>query len=150
MAELAKYYIIRTDSVIGQGKNFVRTMLELAEKDIDPTVVADQFIRPTFTSVLADAIKFLLEKPAEYGLYNVTNEGEVVSWADFTRAIFKVAGIDRRVIDTTFAEYSSSKPNVAPRPLYSVLDLSKIKAAGFRPNDWRIDLRDYIKKELNR
>jgi dTDP-4-dehydrorhamnose reductase len=145
--KLEKYYIVRTDSVIGEGKNFLRTMLGLAGKNIAPTVVADQFIRPTFTSVLADAIKFLIEKPAAYGIYNVTNEGDVVSWADFTRAIFKEAGIGLQVTNTTFSEYSSSKEGIAPRPLNSVLDLSKIEAAGFRPNDWREDLRTYILKE---
>jgi dTDP-4-dehydrorhamnose reductase len=147
VTNLSKYYIARTDSVIGEGKNFVRTMLGLAEKGINPSVVADQFIRPTFTSVLVKAIQFLLEKPAEYGIYNVTNEGDIVSWADFTRAIFKEAGVDRKVTDTTLAEYSSSKPGIAPRPLYSVLDLSKIENSGFTPTDWREDLKAYIQKE---
>jgi dTDP-4-dehydrorhamnose reductase len=145
--KLEKYYIVRTDSVIGEGKNFVRTMLGLAEKSIAPTVVSDQMIRPSFTNVLADAIKFLIEKPAEYGIYNVTNEGDAVSWADFTRAIFKEAGFDLQVTNTTFAEYSSSKEGTAPRPLNSVLDLHKIEAAGFVPSDWRNDLKIYIQKE---
>jgi dTDP-4-dehydrorhamnose reductase len=146
--KLEKHYIVRTDSVIGEGKNFVKTMLGLASKGIAPTVVADQFIRPTFTSVLADAIKFLIEKPTAYGIYNVTNDGDVVSWADFTRAIFKEAGIDLSVTNTTLAEYSSSKPGIAPRPLNSVLDLQKIETAGFKANDWREDLKNYIQKEL--
>lgn len=144
-----KHYIVRTDSVIGDGKNFVRTMLGLAEKGISPTVVADQIIRPTFTTELAKAIKFLLDKPAEYGIYNLTNEGEPVSWAEFTRAIFEAAGIDLKVSDTTLSEYSSSKPGIAPRPLHSVLDLSKIEAAGFRPHDWREDLKLYLSKEVS-
>lgn len=144
---LKKYYIVRTDSVIGEGKNFVRTMLSLAAKGIDPTVVADQFIRPTFTTELVRAIAFLLETKPEYGIYNVTNEGDVVSWADFTRAIFKEAGEERTVTDTTLAQYSSSKPGIAPRPLYSVLDLAKIKSAGFKPTDWKEDLKAYIDKE---
>jgi dTDP-4-dehydrorhamnose reductase len=147
VAQLPKHYIVRTDSVIGEGKNFVRTMLGLTEKGINPSVVADQFIRPTFTSVLVKAIKFLLEKPAEYGVYNATNEGDTVSWADFTRVIFKEAGLSQTVTDTTLAEYSSSKPGIAPRPLNSVLDLSKIENAGFTPNDWREDLKTYIAKE---
>lgn len=147
--KLPKYYIVRTDSVIGEGKNFVRTMLELAGKGIDPTVVADQFIRPTFTSVLVKAIDFLLTKPAEYGTYNVTNEGDVISWADFTRAIFAEAGLAHKVIDTTLAQYSSSKPGIAPRPLNSVLNLNKIEAAGFTPSDWREDLARYVKKEVS-
>jgi dTDP-4-dehydrorhamnose 3,5-epimerase len=123
-------------------------MLELGKKGIDPTVVADQMIRPTFTKQLVDAIRFLLEKPAEYGLYNLTNEGEAISWADFTRAILKEASLVRTVTDTTLEAYSSSKPGIAPRPLNSVLDLGKIEAAGFTPNNWRDDLKAYIAKEL--
>jgi dTDP-4-dehydrorhamnose reductase len=142
-----KHYIVRTDSVIGDGKNFVRPMLALARKGIAPTVVADQFMRPTFTTELSRAIKFLLEKPAQFGIYNLTNEGDPVSWADFTRAIFKEAGINLEVTNTTFREYSAGKPGVAPRPLNSLLDLAKIESAGFKPRDWRENLRQYIKKE---
>jgi dTDP-4-dehydrorhamnose reductase len=144
-AKAPKHYIVRTDSVIGDGKNFVRTMLGLAERGIAPTVVADQFIRPTFTTEIAKAIKFLIDK---YGTYNRTNEGEPISWADFTRAIFKEAEIDLKVTDITFNDYYASKTGVAPRPLNSVLDLTKIESAGFKPGDWRDDLRDYIKQEV--
>jgi dTDP-4-dehydrorhamnose 3,5-epimerase len=146
VAKLAKHYIVRTDSVIGEGKNFVNTMLDLASKDIAPTVVADQIIRPTFTSELARAIQFLVNKPADFGIYNLTNEGDAVSWADFTRAIFKEAGINLKVTGTTYKEYYASKPGVAPRPLNSVLDLTKIESAGFTPADWREDLAKYIKE----
>jgi dTDP-4-dehydrorhamnose 3,5-epimerase len=145
-----KHYIIRTDSVIGEGKNFVRTMLDLGNKGISPKVVSDQIIRPTFTPMLALAIRFLIDKPAEYGTYNITNDGDPISWADFTREVFKEAGIGQKVVDTTYQEYSAGKPGVAPRPLNSVLDLSKVKAAGFSPADWRKDLKEYVKKELNR
>ena len=147
-AKVPKHYIVRTDSVIGEGKNFVRTMLGLAKKGVSPTVVADQVIRPTFTTVLAEAIKFLIDKPAEFGVYNVTNEGEPISWADLTREIFDEAGIEQAVTNTTLAEYSASKPGTAPRPRSSVLDLSKIEAIGFVLTDWRQDLRQYISKEL--
>jgi dTDP-4-dehydrorhamnose reductase len=145
-----KHIIVRTDSVIGDGKNFVRTMLGLAEKGVSPTVVADQIIRPTFTAELARAIKFLIDKPAESGIYNLTNEGEPVSWADFTRAIFKEARFNLEVTDTTLEKYSSGKPGIAPRPLNSVLDLAKIESIGFTPRDWRADLSEYIKKELGK
>ncbi len=131
VTKLPKHYIVRTDSVIGEGKNFVRTMLGLAKKGIDPTVVSDQIIRPTFTSILVKAINFLLEKKAAYGVYNVTNEGDPISWADFTRAIFSEAGLDSKVTDTTLAEYSSSKPGIAPRPLSSVLDLTQNRDSWF-------------------
>jgi dTDP-4-dehydrorhamnose reductase len=146
-AGTSKHYIVRTDSVIGDGKNFVRTMLGLAANGVNPTVVADQIIRPTFTQVLVDAIAFLLANNAPFGIYNVTNEGEPISWANFTRAIFAQAHLDTTVTDTSLAAYASSKPGVAPRPHNSVLDLTKIENLGFRPNDWQDDLKDYIQKE---
>jgi dTDP-4-dehydrorhamnose reductase len=148
VVKLPKYYLVRTDSVIGEGKNFVLTMQGLAKKGVTPTVVADQIIRPTFTTELAKAISFLIKKPAEFGIYNVTNEGDPISWADFTRAIFSEAGADLEVKDTTFQEYSASKHGVAPRPLNSVLDLTKIESIGFEPKDWRQNLKEYLKKEL--
>lgn len=143
-----KHYIVRTDSVIGEGKNFVRTMLALGKKGIDPTVVADQIMRPTFTSELANAIKFLLERSPAHGIYNLTNEGEPVSWANFTRAVFKEAGLKRTVTDTTYAEYFTGKEGIAPRPLNSVLALDKVEAAGYIPTDWHDNLKRYLKKEL--
>ena len=143
-----KHYIMRTAWVIGDGKNFVRTMLELGQKGISPTVVADQIGRPTFTTELAKAIKFLIDKQAPYGTYNVTNEGEPVSWAEFTRAIFKEAGIDQSVTDTTTQKYFANKPGTAPRPLNSVLNLTKIESIGFKPRNWPEDLKEYIRKEL--
>ncbi|MBI1952490.1 NAD(P)-dependent oxidoreductase [Candidatus Saccharibacteria bacterium] len=150
VAKVTKHYIVRTDSVIGEGKNFVRTMLDLGKKGVGPKVVADQTIRPAFTTEVAKAIKFLIDAPAEYGTYNVTNEGDPVSWADFTRAIFEEASIDQKVTNITFKEYFASKPGVAPRPLNSILDLTKIESIGFKPRDWRQDLKDYIKKELSK
>jgi dTDP-4-dehydrorhamnose 3,5-epimerase/reductase len=143
-----KHYLVRTSWVIGEGKNFVRTMLELGKQGVNPTVVADQVGRPTFTSELVRAIDHLLKIKAPYGTYNVSNSGQPISWADFTRSIFKVVGFNLQVTDTTTAEYSKTKPNVAPRPPYSTLDLSKMEAAGFKFRDWQDDLREYIKKEL--
>lgn len=149
-AKANKHYIVRTSWVVGEGKNFVRTMLALGQKGVSPSVVSDQVGRPTFTSELAKAIKFLIDNKPEYGIYNVSNEGEVVSWADFTREIFKDAGFTLTVTDITTEEYFKDKPQAAKRPLNSVLDLSKIKSAGFTPRDWREDLRDYVKKEMSR
>lgn len=143
-----KHYIIRTSWLIGDGSNFVRTMLGLGQKGIAPTVVNDQIGRPTFTDELARAIKFLLDKQAPFGTYNVTNGGEPVSWADLTRAVFADAGYDLKVTDASSEEYFSDKPNAAARPANSMLDLSKIEALGFRPSDWRENLREYIKKEM--
>lgn len=149
-AKVPKHYIVRTSWVIGDGKNFVRTMLELGQKGISPTVVADQVGRPTFTSELARAINHLLKNQPEFGTYNVSNDGDALSWAQLTREIFKDAGFSLNVSNTTTQEYFASKPNVAPRPLNSVFDLSKIEATGFKPRDWREDLMDYVKKEMSK
>lgn len=148
VSQLPKHYILRTTWVIGEGKNFVRTMLEVGKKGINPTVVSDQIGRLTFTSELVRAIDHLLSKQAAAGTYNVSNSGKVVSWADITREIFKQAGFNLTVTDTTTAEYFAGKPGIAPRPLNSELNLDKIEATGFTSHDWHDDLQDYIKKEL--
>ncbi len=139
-----KHYILRTSWVIGEGKNFVRTMLELGQKGISPTVVSDQIGRPTFTSELVRAIDHLLETHAPFGTYNTSNGGQPASWADLTRAIFAEMGADLNVTDTTTAEYFAGKDGIAPRPLQSTLDLAKIKATGLQLTDWRESLKNYI------
>lgn len=145
-----KHYILRASWVIGEGKNFVRTMIGLAEKGISPTVVADQIGRLTFTSELVKAIDHLLSAEAAFGTYNISNAGESVSWAEITRTIFKELGRDDlTVTDTTTAEYFADKEDIAPRPLQSTLDLQKIQDTGFTSTDWRVDLKAYIEKELN-
>jgi dTDP-4-dehydrorhamnose reductase len=83
-----KHYILRTSWVIGEGKNFVRTMLELGKKGVAPSVVSDQIGRLTFTKELVKAIDLLLKDNHEYGTYNVSNGGEPASWADITRSNF--------------------------------------------------------------
>jgi dTDP-4-dehydrorhamnose 3,5-epimerase len=142
-----KFYILRTSWVIGDGKNFVRTMLSLGKKGISPTVVADQIGRLTFTSELVRAIDHLLSTKASFGTYNVTNDGTPASWADITREIFKLGGYDLTVTDTTTAEYFAGKDGIAPRPLKSTLDLSKLHATGFTSRNWHDDLKDYVTKE---
>jgi dTDP-4-dehydrorhamnose 3,5-epimerase/reductase len=143
-----KHYILRTSWVIGEGKNFVRTMIDLAGKNVSPTVVADQVGRLTFTQTLVDGVDHLLNKKADYGTYNLSNDGEPASWADITRAIFKeLSRDDLTVADTTTEAYFASKEGVAPRPLKSELDLGKIKATGLKLRDWRDDLHVYIQAE---
>ena len=137
-----KSYLIRTSWVIGDGNNFVRTMLSLANKGINPTVVADQFGRPTFAEEIANAIDFLLTNKAPFGIYNVSNDGPKVNWADFARTIFAQSGNDINVTNTTTIEYFASKENIAPRPLNSTFDLNKIKSLGYQPKDWRESLKD--------
>ena len=145
---LEKHYILRTTWVIGEGKNFVRTMLGLAEKGISPTVVADQIGRLTFTSELVRAIDYLLTNQSPYGTYNVTNDGPLASWAEITRKIFSLAGYDNlTVTDSTTAEYFADKEGVAPRPLGSDMSLEKIHSTGFISQNWQDELEKYINKE---
>jgi len=149
VSQVEKHYILRTSWVIGEGKNFVRTMLELGKKGINPNVVTDQIGRLTFTDELVRAIDHLLENQAPFGTYNVTNSGEPVSWADLTRTIFKLADLDNIVSDITTAKYYKGKDGIAERPLKSTLNLDKLASTGFISTDWNEDLKKYIKKELS-
>jgi dTDP-4-dehydrorhamnose reductase len=142
---LERHYLVRPTWVVGDGRNFVRTMLGLAEKGVEPTVVADQVGRPTFATDLAAAIVHLVASRAPHGTYHVTGAGEPASWAEVARATFALAGrSDLRVTDTTTAEYFADKPQAAPRPLNSVLDLSRATAAGVPLPDWREQLAEYV------
>lgn len=147
VGSLPKHYILRTSWVIGEGNNFVRTMLGLGKKGINPTVVSDQIGRLTFTSELVRAMDYLLSNTSPYGTYNVSNDGESKSWADITRKIYELAGLKNTVTDTTTAQYYAGKEGIAPRPLQSTLDLAKIKSVGFSTTDWQTDLKKYIEKE---
>jgi dTDP-4-dehydrorhamnose reductase len=150
VSQVDKRYILRTSWVIGEGKNFVRTMLDLGKKLDKMSVIDDHTGRPTFTSELVKAIDYLLSTRAAYGTYNVSNSGEAVSWAGLTRKIFELAGISTTVHNTTNQEYYSSKPGAAPRPLKSGLALDKLHATGFSSTDWQDDLKAYIEKELSK
>ncbi|TWF77393.1 dTDP-4-dehydrorhamnose reductase [Pseudonocardia hierapolitana] len=142
-----RHYVVRPSWVVGDGHNFVRTMLRLAEKGVEPSVVADQIGRLTFATDLAAAIVHLVASGAPYGSYHVTGGGEPASWADVARATFALAGHgDLRVTDTTTAEYFADKPHAARRPLNSVLDLSRAAAAGVELPDWRERLADYVRR----
>ena len=143
--QLDNFYLLRTTWVIGEGKNFVRTMLGLAEKNISPTVVHDQIGRLTFTRELVRIIDHLLSTQAPFGTYNATNDGPLESWADITRRIFELAGRnDLTVTNTTTAEYFAGKDGIAPRPLGSDMNLDKLHSTGFTSRDWTHDLKDYI------
>ncbi len=147
---LPKHYILRTSWVIGEGKNFVRAMLELGQKGVSPKVVNDQIGRLTFTSELVRAIDHLLQKTPQSGTYNLTNDGQSKSWADITKLIFDKAGYSNlEVTGVSTDEYYAGKEGIAPRPLESTLDLSRIHATGFESRDWQDDLHLYIKKELS-
>ena len=140
-----RHYTIRTTWVIGDGNNFVRTMQSLAERDIKPSVVSDQIGRLTFVDDLARGIKHLIKKSAPYGTYNLTSDGEPVSWADIAKIVYEASDKPGdNVTPVTTAEYYKDKENIAPRPLQSTLNLAKIKATGFAPRDWRETLRNYL------
>lgn len=137
VSTVPRHYIVRTSWVIGDGKNFVRTMLSLAERGVSPSVVNDQFGRLTFAPEIARAIRHLLERGAPYGTYNLTGSGSVMSWADVARRTFELAGYEpERINGVTAAEYFGNvKTPVAPRPQCSTLDLVKIQATGFTVSD---------------
>lgn len=145
---LPKFYLLRTTWVIGEGKNFVRTMLGVAEKGISPSVVSDQIGRLTFTSELVRAIDHLLTNKAPFGVYNTTNDGPLASWAEITRQIFSLAGYtDLTVTDISTADYYAGKEGIAPRPLGSNMSLDKLHTSGFSSRNWQDDLKDYIERE---
>jgi dTDP-4-dehydrorhamnose reductase len=145
-----KHYILRSSWIVGEGKNFAGTMLRLGKQGISPKVVDDQIGRPTFTAEMARAIDHLLQKQPPFGVYNMTNEGDPVSWADFASEIFKQAGLNVAVASTSTQDYFADKPDSAKRPPNSLFDLTKLESTGFTPRDWREDLNEYIKKEMER
>ncbi|MBR3322073.1 dTDP-4-dehydrorhamnose reductase [Candidatus Saccharibacteria bacterium] len=143
---LDKYFIVRIAWVFGRnGKNFVRTMLKVAEGRDTVSVVDDQIGTPTYTFDLARLLVDMIESD-KYGYYHATNEGGYISWADFTKEIYKQAGISCRVEPVTTAEYEKiAGKTVAKRPFNSRLDKSKLVEAGFEPlPDWRDALRRYL------
>lgn len=151
VSTVPRHYIVRTSWVIGDGRNFVRTMLSLAAKGVDPSVVNDQVGRLTFTSELASAIRHLTETRAPYGTYNVSGSGSVSSWADIAQRTFFLAGHDpNRVSGVSTAVYFGGAAGpVAPRPASSVLDLAKIESTGYRPVDADEMLTNYVRAEAD-
>jgi dTDP-4-dehydrorhamnose reductase len=145
VAHLPRHYLVRTTWLIGEGRNFVRTMVGLADSGQQPSVVADQVGRPTFAADLAAGVRHLVECGAPFGAYNLTNAGDAVSWADLAALVFELRGRspdDVRRVST--AEYVAATGTAAPRPANSLLDLSKITATGFEPRDWRAALAEYL------
>lgn len=147
VATVPRHYLLRTSWVVGDGKNFVLTMKDLAAKGIKPSVVNDQIGRLTFASELARAIKHLVSTEAGYGTYNLTNDGESVSWADIAAKVYELTGHNPDdVTGVSTEQYYAGKENIAPRPLQSTLDLTKVKATGFTTEDWQAALVKYLKK----
>lgn len=140
-----RHYLVRTSWVVGDGKNFVKTMASLAERGIKPSVVGDQTGRLTFTADLAAGIIHLLSSEAEFGTYNLSGEGPVVSWFDVARRVYELLGHDpSEVTAVSTEEYYAGQEGIAPRPAHSALDLSKIKATGFIPQDSMQRLEAYV------
>jgi dTDP-4-dehydrorhamnose 3,5-epimerase len=150
VATVPRHYIVRTSWVIGEGRNFIRTMHSLASSGAEPLVVNDQRGRLTFASEIARAIIFLLDSEAPFGTYNVSSRGAPASWADIALKVFRLAGRNPRAVESVSTEeYSSSVCHpIASRPLNSVLDLRKIESIGFIPADGDEMLELYVKHLL--
>ena len=143
---LEKFFIVRIAWVFGlNGKNFIKTMLNVGKTHDQVRVVCDQIGTPTYTLDLSRLLVDMTETE-KYGYYHATNEGGYISWYDFTREIFRQAGYTTEVLPVTTQEYGLSK---AARPFNSRLDRRKLVQAGFQPlPDWRDAVRRYL-KEMN-
>ena len=141
---LEKFFIVRIAWVFGlNGKNFVKTMLNLGKTHDTVRVVNDQIGTPTYTYDLARLLADMIETD-KYGYYHATNEGSYISWADFAAEIFKQAKLNTKIVPVTTAEYGLSK---AARPFNSRLDKSKLAEVGFQPlPDWKDALHRYLKE----
>ena len=141
---LEKYFIVRIVWVFGlNGKNFIKTMLNVGKTHDTVRVVNDQIGTPTYTYDLARLLVDMNETE-KYGYYHATNEGGYISWYDFTKEIYRQAGYKTEVLPVTTAEYGLSK---AARPFNSRLDKSKLVEAGFTPlPTWQDALSRYLKE----
>ena len=141
---LDQYFIVRIAWVFGvNGKNFIKTMLNVGKTHDTVRVVSDQIGTPTYTYDLARLLVDMIETD-KYGYYHATNEGGYISWYDFTCEIFKQAGYTTNVVPVTTEEYGLSK---AARPFNSRLDKSKLVESGFTPlPTWQDALSRYLKE----
>lgn len=139
-----RYFILRTAWLYGEGKNFVKTMLRLAETHDEVSVVDDQVGSPTSAVELARMIHYL-EKTDNYGIFHATCEGDT-NWADFAETIFKKAGKVTKVRHVSSEEYAKMNPASAKRPAYSILDNYMLRLTGdYRMADWQDALDEYMK-----
>ena len=141
---LEKYFIVRIAWVFGlNGKNFIKTMLNVGQSHDTVRVVYDQIGTPTYTLDLSRLLVDMIETE-KYGYYHATNEGGFISWYEFTKEIYRQAGLPTKVLPVTTAEYGISK---AARPFNSRLDKSKLVEAGFKPlPTWQDALGRYLKE----
>ena len=143
---LDKYFIVRIAWVFGlNGKNFIKTMINVGKTHDTVRVVDDQIGTPTYTYDLARLLVDMIETD-KYGYYHATNSeslpGEFISWADLAEEAYRAAGMDVKVVRVTTAEYGLSK---AARPFNSRLDKSKLVENGFKPlPDWKDAVKRYL------
>jgi dTDP-4-dehydrorhamnose reductase len=133
-----RWYVVRSAGVYGRGHNFVRTMLRVAEERDSLKVKDDEFISPTYARDLAEGIAGIVED-GRYGLYHLTNAGSC-SWYEFTREIFRLAGVETEVVPIPGSEY----PLPAARPANGVL--STLSSPELR--HWSEALADYLAQEV--
>ena len=141
---LEKYFIVRIAWVFGlNGGNFIKTMLQVGKNHPQVRVVNDQIGTPTYTYDLARLLVDMIESE-KYGYDHATNEGGYISWYDFTKEIYRQAGMDTQVLPVTTEEYGLSK---AARPFNSRLDKKKLTDNGFVPlPDWKDALQRYLQE----
>lgn len=141
---LGKYFIVRIAWVFGlNGKNFIKTMINVGKTHDTVRVVNDQIGTPTYTMDLARLLVDMVETE-KYGYYHATNEGGYISWYDFCVEFYKQYGLETKVIPVTTAEYGLS---VATRPFNSRLEKKKLVEAGFKPlPTWQDAVSRYLKE----
>ena len=141
---LEKYFIVRIAWVFGlNGKNFIKTMINVGKTHDEVKVVNDQIGIPTYCFDLARLLVDMCETE-KYGYYHTTNKGGYISWYDFCVEFYKQYGLSTKVTSVTTEEYGLSK---AARPVNSRLDKSKLVENGFEPlPTWQDAVRRYLKE----
>lgn len=141
---LEKYFIVRIAWVFGlNGKNFIRTMINVGKAHDTVRVVNDQIGTPTYAFDLARLLVDMIETE-KYGHYHATNEGGYISWYDFCVEVYKQYGLETKVIPVSTEEYGL---NVAARPFNSRLEKKKLAEAGFKPlPPWQDAVSRYLKE----
>ena len=141
---LEKYFVVRIAWVFGlNGKNFIKTMINVGKTHDEVRVVNDQIGTPTYCFDLARLLVDMCGTE-KYGYYHATNEGGYISWYDFCCEFYKQYGLKTKVTPVTTAEYGLSK---AARPFNSRLDKSKLVENGFQPlPTWQDAVSRYLKE----
>lgn len=148
-----RHLVVRTSWVFGDGRNFVRNMLELATRSPHDVIrcVADQWGRPTFADDLVDGVAALVDAGAEPGEYHLTNSGLATTWAGLARRTMELAGLSAgRIEDKKAASCARERPGTAARPPNSELALDRAARYGVVLPDWRDGLARYVARELSR